>query len=137
MDCPPRAFASPGSTALPSCRGSGTCPAGRSRLFCVSDVAAGLLAAYRAETLHHDLYHLGSGRNYDTAAVAAAVRSAVPGSVIEVGPGTQPWTTYNTMRGPLAGARLRDDTGFEPRLTLEDGIRDFADWMRERPETLQ
>ena len=103
----------------------------------VSDVAAGLLAAYRAETLHHDLYHLGSGRNYDTAAVAAAVRSAVPRSVIEVGPGTQPWTTYNTMRGPLAGSRLRDDTGFEPRLNLEDGIRDFADWMRERPESFQ
>jgi nucleoside-diphosphate-sugar epimerase len=41
------------------------------------------------------------------------------------------------MRGPLAGSRLRDDTGFEPRLNLEDGIRDFADWMRERPETFQ
>jgi len=103
----------------------------------VSDVAAGLLAAYRAETLNHDIYHLGSGRNYDTAAVAAAVRAAVPGATIEVGPGTQPWTTYNTMRGPLGGSRLREDTGFEPRFTLESGIRAFAEWIRARPETFQ
>ena len=103
----------------------------------VDDVAAGLLAAYRAEVLNYDLYHLGSGRNHDTAAVAAAVRAAVPGAVVEVGPGTQPWTTYNTMRGPLAGSRLRADTGFEPRFTLESGVRAFADWMRQRPETFR
>jgi nucleoside-diphosphate-sugar epimerase len=34
------------------------------------------------------------------------------------------------MRGPLAGERLKRDAGFAPRVTLEDGIAAFADWIR-------
>lgn len=101
----------------------------------VADVAAGLLAAYRAEELAHDVYHLGSGVNNDTYQVATAVLAAVPGADIEIEPGTEPWTTYTTMRGPLAGDRLSQDTDFTPTYSLEDGIAAFAEWMRSHPET--
>jgi UDP-glucuronate 4-epimerase len=101
----------------------------------VGDVAAGLLAAFAAPRLSHDIYHLGSGRNFDTAAVAAAVESAVPGASIEVGPGTAPWTDHTRMRGPLAGSRLYDDTGFVPAHSLDAGVAAFADWMRAHPES--
>lgn len=96
----------------------------------VSDVAAGLLAAALAPELRHDIYHLGWGRNFTTREVAAAVRRAVPGAVLEIGPGTAPWTDHTRMRGPLAGERLLRDAGFAPRVSLEDGIADFADWIR-------
>lgn len=99
----------------------------------VGDVAAGLLAAFAAPMLSHDIYHLGSGRNFDTAAVAAAVERAVPGASIEVGPGTAPWTDHTRMRGPLAGSRLYDDTGFVPAHSLDAGVAAFADWMRAHP----
>jgi UDP-glucuronate 4-epimerase len=100
----------------------------------VDDVARGLLAAYRAGTLSHDIYHLGSGENYPASRVARAVEAAVPGAVVELGPGTLPWTSYGALRGPLAGTRLLDDTGFTPSLALEEGIRHFAEWARGRPE---
>jgi len=99
----------------------------------VGDVAAGLLAAYAAPALVHDIYHLGSGRNLGTGDVAAAVRAAVPGAVIEVGPGTAPWTDHTRMRGPLAGTRLLEDTGFAPAYGLEAGVAAFAGWMRAHP----
>lgn len=101
----------------------------------VGDVAAGLLAAFTAPRLSHDIYHLGSGINYDTAAVAAAVARAVPGASIEVGPGTAPWTDHTRMRGPLAGSRLYDDTGFVPAHSLDAGVAAFAEWMRAHPES--
>ena len=66
---------------------------------------------------------------------AAAVRTAVPGAVIELGPGTEPWTTYTAPRGPLAGERLQHDTGFTVGHSLEAGILEFAEWMRAHPET--
>lgn len=103
----------------------------------VSDVAAGLLAAAEARGLHHPVYHLGSGKNYSTAEVARAVRAAVPEAAIQVGPGTAPWTDHTRMRGPLAGGRLLEETGFEPRLGLESGIASFADWMRANRECWQ
>lgn len=102
----------------------------------IDDVAAGLLAAYEAPALNHETYHLGHGRNWTTFEVAEAVRRAVPGAVVEVGPGTEPWTTYNRMRGPLAGTNLADDTGFSPQLSLEAGVAAFADWLRANPERL-
>jgi UDP-glucuronate 4-epimerase len=100
----------------------------------VVDVAAGLLAAYGADKLSHAVYHLSGGRNITTDEVAVAVRAAVPGCVIEVGPGTAPWTDHTRMRGPLAGTRLLEDAGFAPRFTLEQGVAQFADWMRAHPE---
>ena len=99
----------------------------------VEDVADGLLAAARAQTLDHDIYHLGPGRNFSAREVAEAVKSAVPSAVIELGPGTLPWTTYTALRGPLAGERLRQDTGYEVDPSLEDGIRAYADWLRATP----
>jgi nucleoside-diphosphate-sugar epimerase len=103
----------------------------------VADVAAGLIAAWRAETLNHPVYHLGSGENYTARSVADAVRAAVPGAMIELGSGTEPWTTHTRMRGPLAGKRLLTDSGFSVQYSLEKGVRAYADWMRANPELLQ
>lgn len=102
----------------------------------VDDVAEGLLAAYLAPDLRHAVYHLGHGRNWTTYEVVEAVRAAVPGSVVEVGPGTMPWTTFNTMRPALGGRRLEEDTGFRPRLPLQEGVAAFAGWMRSAPRRL-
>ena len=103
----------------------------------VEDVAAGLLAAYKAPELKHPVYHLGHGRNWTTFEVAEAVRAAVPGAVVEVGPGTMPWTTFNRMRGPLAGTRLQDDAGFTPSLPLDKGVAAFAAWMGDNRDRLR
>ena len=103
----------------------------------VSDVAGGLLAAYDAPSLNHDAYHLGSGVNYSTRDVARAIKAVVPDAEIEIGPGTAPWTDHTRMRGPLGGERLLKDTGWRPALSLEAGIRSFADWIRAHPEALQ
>lgn len=102
----------------------------------IDDCADGLLALYRAESLEHPVYHVGPGRNYTTAEVAAAVRAAVPGCTLEVGTGTEPWTRYTVIRGPLACDRMRTELGFTPRLGLEAGIARFAAWMRENPAVL-
>ena len=103
----------------------------------VADVANGLAAAWRADTLNHDVYHLGSGENYTARRVADAVRAAVPGAIIELGAGTEPWTIHTKMRGPLAGNRLFTDTGFRVGYSLEEGVRAYADWMRANPGMLQ
>jgi UDP-glucuronate 4-epimerase len=103
----------------------------------VDDVAAGLLAAWRAPELRHDIYHLGPGVNYTARQVADAVRAAIPGAWLELGPGTEPWTLHTRMRGPLAGDRLRQDAGFTVTHSLDEGIRAYADWMCARAEVLR
>lgn len=102
----------------------------------VPDCAAGLLTLWRAGALTHREYHLGSGRNYTTAEVAEAVRKAVPGAVVSVGPGSAPWTDTTVMRGPLDCTRMAEEFGFRPRHSLDEAVAAFADWMRANPERL-
>lgn len=99
----------------------------------VEDCAAGLLAAWNARALKHDTYHLGSGRNHSAADVAEAVRKAVPGSSLRIGPGTLPWTASTVMRGPLSCRRMDEEFGFRPPHDLDDGVAAFAEWMRSNP----
>lgn len=96
----------------------------------VKDVADGLLEAYKAERLSHTSYNLGSGENYTTFRVVDAIRAAVPDARISIGPGTDPWTDYTVLRGPLSCERMKEDFGFQPRYSLEAAVADFADWMR-------
>lgn len=96
----------------------------------VEDVAEGLLRAALAPDLRHDTYHFGHGRNFTAREAAAAVQAAVPGAVISLGGGTEPWTRYTGLRGPLAGNRFLADIGYAPRHSLAEGIAAYADWMR-------
>lgn len=98
----------------------------------IDDVAAGLLATVASPALRHPCYHLGPGRNVSAREVASAVLRAVPGAVIELADGTEPWTRFTAMRAPLAGSRLLDDTGFVPRYPVEPAIELYAQWLRQR-----
>lgn len=102
----------------------------------IDDVAAGLVAALEAPSLAHPVYHLGHGRNFSAGDVAEAVRAAVPGCRIELGGGTDPWTRYTSLRGPLAGDRFLEDTGFRPRGDLASAVARYADWLRQDPARL-
>jgi nucleoside-diphosphate-sugar epimerase len=99
----------------------------------VGDVAEGLLAAANAPELRSATYHLGPGVNLTVGQVAAAVQKAVSAAVFELGPGTEPWTRYTSLRGPLAGGKLLSDTGYAPTHSLDAGVRAYADWMRANP----
>lgn len=101
----------------------------------IADVAEALLAAATAPELRHAIYHFGHGVNFSAGEAAAAVRKAVLGAVMELGSGTEPWTKYTALRGPLAGERFFQDTGYKPAHTLEAGVAAYADWMRANPET--
>jgi UDP-glucuronate 4-epimerase len=100
----------------------------------VADAAEGLLAAATAPELRHPTYHLGHGINFTAGEAAAAVAKAVPGAIIELGAGTDPWTRYTGLRGPLAGGKFRAETGYRPAHTLEAGVAAYADWMRAHPD---
>jgi UDP-glucuronate 4-epimerase len=99
----------------------------------VGDVVEALLAAAAAPELRHAIYHFGHGVNFTAGQAAAAVMKAVPGAVIELGSGTEPWTKYTALRGPLAGDRFVQDIGYKPGHTLQAGVAAYAEWMRANP----
>jgi len=103
----------------------------------VTDCALGCLEAYKAETLNHQAYNLGSGENYTTTRVFEAIAAAVPEAEVSVGPGVEPWTDFTVLRGPLSCDRMKEDFNFSPTYSLEAAVKEFADWMRAHPESYQ
>lgn len=94
-------------------------------LIYVHDCAAGLGLLHLAGSRPR-VCNLGGGRAVPDAAVAEAVARAVPG-----------WEAPDPVSaaGGDGASRYMDlavaaDAGFKPRYSLEDGIADYAEWLR-------
>ena len=94
----------------------------------IKDVVAGLLALLDAERLSHAIYNLGGGVQSPLSEVAAAVRRAVPGAIVEIGPG-QP--AGAAPRAALSVERMAGELGFRTSWSLEAGVAEHVQWRRD------
>jgi UDP-glucose 4-epimerase len=96
----------------------------------VRDVAGALVAAaLKPSPTRFSLYNAGSGRSgrlHSTAELAEAVRSIVPWSDIQVGPGLDPMGLGIAYYFLFDSSRARDDLRFEASYDLDSGIRDYV-----------
>ncbi|GIF52149.1 NAD-dependent epimerase [Asanoa ferruginea] len=75
--------------------------------------------------LRHRTYNVGSGILTTNREVAAAIARVVPGAAAELASGDRP-----VHAAALDVGRLRADTGFRPRFTLDAAVGDYAAWLR-------
>lgn len=96
----------------------------------VDDVAESLVLAAMAKRLNRLAYNIGSGKGQTLRQFADAVRAAVPGADIEVGPGLNPMGFDVHYYAILDISRARDDLGYAPRFGLAEGVRDYVQSLR-------
>lgn len=97
----------------------------------VKDCAHAIALVHTATHLKHRTYNIGGGRAYTNAEVVASLKNAVPGFTTELSPGKTagyPVDPYMDLE------RLHDDTGFQPRYSLDSGIQEYVAWLREGHE---
>jgi UDP-glucose 4-epimerase len=94
----------------------------------VRDCARAIALLATAERLGHRVYNVGSGRAVTNAEVASTILRVIPDATIELTPGLAPDAPSPAARMTIE--RLERDTDYQPRFTLEEGIRDYADWLR-------
>ncbi len=97
----------------------------------VKDAARGIHTVHTAETLHHRIYNIGSGRATSHQEIFAAVRKAVPGATCAaLRPGRMP----NAPAHPAEDlSRIKAEVGYEPEYTIETGIASYIEWLRYNP----
>lgn len=95
----------------------------------VDDCARAIAAIHSAPSTQHRIYNVGGGQAVSAQDVVEAVSRAVPAAVL-------PEEVYNT--GPLERpeahmdvSRAREEFGITPQLSLEEGVRSYADWLRD------
>ncbi len=96
----------------------------------VEDAADAGIAAATVGDLGQDVYNVTGDRQVSLTQAADVVRALVPGADIAIGPGYIATLDRQGRQDITAAAR---DLGYRPRWSLEDGVRAYADWLREHP----
>jgi nucleoside-diphosphate-sugar epimerase len=86
----------------------------------VDDAVSALVALVEAPRLEHSAYNVGSGEGVRLAEVADLIRSLSPEWAMQQAPGRLPGVP---MRPPLDTTRIREELGWIPDLSLEEGLR--------------
>ncbi len=98
----------------------------------VDDVAAALIAALERPKLSRRTYSVTGGTYLTFDEIAETVKRVLPQAEIELGEGPDPEDGIQPRFDISAAER---DLGFRPILTFEEGVRQYADWLKNQPAT--
>lgn len=93
----------------------------------VEDVARATLCALDASDTEHAVFNVNGGPQVTLGEAAEHVRRAVPGAVVELGPGF--W--HLDRQGEWDTTRAARELGYTPAIPLAQGIAAYASWLRE------
>jgi nucleoside-diphosphate-sugar epimerase len=92
----------------------------------VEDAARGLVMLYEAKDPPHRIYNIATGAATSVGEVAGMTsRWSASGARARIGPGT-----LMPRCEALDISRARKELGFEPEVSLEEGIRLYDEWVR-------
>ncbi len=95
----------------------------------VEDAAYGVILAYKAEEPKYKVFNIATGKPYKLSEVAAITQKyAEVKSEIEFGPGL-----FFIRRPSIDISRAKTILGYTPRWTIEEGIKEYAEWLRNNP----
>ncbi len=81
-----------------------------------------------ADQLHYRLYNVSSGRPTTNQEIVHAIKRVIPDFQVELPTGHMPGLPETLWYFDIT--RVHEDTGFEPKFTIEAGIADYIGWLR-------
>lgn len=96
----------------------------------VKDYANAVVLAGFAKPVKHHIFNIGSGKAYSLHDFANAIKRIYPEAIFEIGPGLD----YRNMPGRycvMDFSRAKEELGFTPKFSVDDGVRDYVESMRQ------
>ena len=92
----------------------------------IEDAARGTAMLYQAQKVKHTIYNIATGVPTSLGKVAELARKYSPFPVkVELGPGE-----IMQRCEALDISRAREELGFEPEYSVEEGVKKYADWIK-------
>lgn len=91
----------------------------------VDDCVDAIAVIAMADKLPHTEYNIGGGENVPYSRVVKHVRQLYPHVPIQIGNGT---LGYDNL-GAMSMRRTLDDFGWKPKVTIEEGIDRYNEWL--------
>lgn len=100
----------------------------------IDDTANAIATLIEADTLQHDLYHLGLGESIRISSVIDEIRAAYPNIETNddpVHPDLNPNISGSTQRKPLDTSRFGSEFEWAPETGIAEGMQRYLGWWRE------
>jgi UDP-glucose 4-epimerase len=97
----------------------------RDDIIYAADMADGVVLAAESDLPGFRVYNISRGIATTLGDLADAVRRAIPGADITIGPGLNYMHAPEQWYGPLDNSRARRELGFEPQYDLDGMVADF------------
>jgi UDP-glucose 4-epimerase len=99
----------------------------------IDDFVQGALLAFDAKEPKNRIFNIASGKAYTFREMAEMVEEIVPGARISVGPGLLRYAdgVDAPQKGALSIQRAQLELGYKPRYDLLEGLKKYADSLRE------
>jgi UDP-glucose 4-epimerase len=94
----------------------------------IKDAARGIALLQIADKLNYRLYNVSSGRPTTNQDIVNAIKKVFPDFAVELPAGHMPGLSETLWYFDIT--RLHEDTGFEPKFSLESGIADYISWLQ-------
>jgi nucleoside-diphosphate-sugar epimerase len=98
----------------------------------VSDAAAGICRALTADGAEGKTLNLGTGRTTSVRQVAELVRAYFPGTRLV----DAPRPAHDPLGGRADTSRMIAALGWEPQVTVADGVARYVSWLRAYPAAI-
>jgi nucleoside-diphosphate-sugar epimerase len=95
----------------------------------VSDAARALVTALDTPNLPRRTYNITGGSYLTLREIGDVVRRVIPEADIELGEGPDP---VDDVQHRFDISAAEHDLGFRPSISLEDGVRAYASWLKEQ-----
>lgn len=96
----------------------------------VDDCVDAIATISLADELPHTEYNIGGGENVPYSRVVACVKELYPDVPISIGGGT---LGYDNL-GAMSMKRVFDDFGWKPKVSVEEGIHRYNNWLLKKQE---
>lgn len=90
------------------------------------DVARAAIIASRVDNLQGSIFNVFGDRMWTLAESAELIRKLIPEADIRIGPGF----THLDRQGPWSQEAAKRELGYAASYTLEDGLREYVEWLR-------
>jgi len=95
----------------------------------VKDCANAIVLACFAKNVKSHIFNIGSGKGYTLHDLASSIKKVYPQAIFDIKPG------LDYMKGPGAYcvmnfARAREELGYTPKFTLDEGVADYISSMK-------
>jgi len=89
-----------------------------------------VLLSIKARNSKHGAFNIDGGRLVTVREVAAAAKEAIPDAQIHVGPGYWPMISKQSpLKGPGNLTKAQQELGYEPRYSIGEGVKEFAQYL--------